>query len=45
MSNCMKSSSWNKKEEFSEGCAICKPPAIFIVLELQYWYVYLLIDK
>ena len=28
MSYCIKNRSWNLKEAFSEGCAICKPPAI-----------------
>ena len=28
MSYCIKNRSWNLNEAFSEGCAICKPPAI-----------------
>ena len=28
MSYCVKDSSWNLKEAFSEGCATCEPPAI-----------------
>ena len=26
MSYCIKNSSWDLKEAFSEGCAICEPP-------------------